>query len=115
MKLVLREGCNGETVAALEAMEQAATASDPVVRGVLRTIGRDEQSHAELAYRFMRWALRQSSDGLRQEIAREAEASLSAFEEAASGVQLVAAREVARPLLEAMFTEMTSNTGATNG
>jgi hypothetical protein len=103
MKLVLSEGCIGETVAALDAMEQAATASDPVVRDVLRGIARDEQNHAELAYRFMRWALERSSAELRSEMAREAEARLSAFERSADGVQFIAAREVARPLLEALF------------
>jgi hypothetical protein len=105
MKLVLSEGCIGETVAALDAMEQAATASDSVVHGVLSGIARDEQRHAELAYRFMRWALAQSSAQLRCEMAREAEARIASFERTVEGVQFVAAREVVRPLLAALFQE----------
>jgi hypothetical protein len=58
VRLVVREGCIGETVAAIEAGEAAARATDPVVRSVLETIARDEASHAELAWRFIAWALR---------------------------------------------------------
>jgi hypothetical protein len=57
--LVLREGCVGETVAALEAIEALAHAEDPVVRQVLERIARDERAHAELAWRFVAWALRE--------------------------------------------------------
>lgn len=51
------EGCVGETVAALEALESARCAEDPVVRGVLEGIAADEARHAELAWRFVRWSL----------------------------------------------------------
>jgi hypothetical protein len=105
MRLVLSEGCIGETVAALDAMEQAATASDPVVHSVLSDIARDEQRHAELAYRFMRWALAQSSAEVRSEMAREAELRIASFERTVAGVQFIAAREVVRPLLSALFQE----------
>ena len=51
------EGCINETIAALAATEQARTASDPTVRRVLTEIARDEAEHAELGWRFVKWAL----------------------------------------------------------
>ncbi len=73
LRMVIREGCIGETVAAIEAAEAAEHARDPVVRQVLAQIAADEQRHAELAWRYVSWAL--SRDArlarvLRQEIAR---------------------------------------------
>jgi hypothetical protein len=55
--LVILEGCYGETGAALEALEAAALATDPVIAAAYELIARDEQRHAELAFRFIRWAL----------------------------------------------------------
>jgi hypothetical protein len=55
--LVLREGCLGETLAAFEAAEAAAHCSDAGVRAVLLRIAADERRHAELAWRFVAWAL----------------------------------------------------------
>jgi hypothetical protein len=55
--LVIAEGCIGETSAALEALEAAESAADPVIRAAYRRIAADEQRHAELAFRFVRWAL----------------------------------------------------------
>ncbi len=55
----IAEGCIGETVAAVEAAEQLAHASDPRVRAVLGRISEDETRHAELAWRFVAWALEQ--------------------------------------------------------
>jgi hypothetical protein len=55
--LAAREGCVNETVAALSAFEQARCAADPAVRAVLERIASDETEHAELAWRFVRWAL----------------------------------------------------------
>jgi hypothetical protein len=51
------EGCIGETAAALEAAEAAAHCYDPDTRRVLLDIAREETQHAELAWRFVRWAL----------------------------------------------------------
>lgn len=53
----VREGCINETIAALTAEEQATRAADPCVRQVLERIARDEADHAELAWRFVVWAL----------------------------------------------------------
>jgi hypothetical protein len=55
--LTVREGCIGETVAAIEALEASEHAEDPVIRDLLRRISLDETRHAELAWRFVAWAL----------------------------------------------------------
>jgi hypothetical protein len=52
-----REGCIAETVAAFVAGERLARARDPLVVRTLRGIVADEQRHAELAWRFVRWAV----------------------------------------------------------
>ena len=57
LRLAVREGCIGETVAAAQASEAYAHASDLAVRRALFDIQRDEARHAELAFRFVRWAL----------------------------------------------------------
>jgi len=98
-QLVIEEGCIGETVAALEALEDADATTDPVVRDVLRGIAKDEQAHAELAFKFLRWTLTQSSREARAAIAIEAERSLTDYERNASSIQARAARHVVRPLL----------------
>jgi hypothetical protein len=59
--LVIAEGCFGETGAALEALEAADAASDPVIVTAYSRIARDEQRHAELAFRFVRWAIQQDA------------------------------------------------------
>lgn len=51
------EGCIGETVATLQALEVLELATDPAVRAVLEKTVLDEARHAELAWRFMAWAL----------------------------------------------------------
>ena len=53
----VREGCIGETVAALALERQAQSAQSPVLRGILRGIAADEANHAELAWKFVHWAL----------------------------------------------------------
>lgn len=60
----VREGCIGETVAAIEASEALEHASDSVVRKVLREISLDETRHSELAWRFVKWALRSADESL---------------------------------------------------
>lgn len=52
-----REGCIGETLAAIVAAEQLMGATDPAVRRALAVIARDEARHAELAWRTVVWAL----------------------------------------------------------
>jgi hypothetical protein len=114
MNLVLVEGCIGETVAALEALEGADSATDPVVRDVLQRIAQDEQAHAELAFKFMRWALTQCSPEVRTQIATEAEKHLASAEHhAPSSTPASAARHVVRPLLAAILSPSLGSIAAT--
>lgn len=57
--LVIQEGCFGETIAALDAQRAADRASDSVIQQAYQQIASDETRHAELAFRFVRWALQQ--------------------------------------------------------
>jgi hypothetical protein len=51
------EGCIGETVAAVDAREDAARATDPCEREVLLQIAEDETQHAILAWKTVQWML----------------------------------------------------------
>jgi len=53
----VREGCVGETLAALVAGAQGAVATDTAVRAALGSISDDETRHAELAWRTVAWAI----------------------------------------------------------
>jgi hypothetical protein len=66
----VREGCVGETVAAVMASEQRAAAQDPAVRAALATIAEDEARHAELAWRIVAWAVRAGGSEVREAAAR---------------------------------------------
>lgn len=54
---VLEEGGLGETTAALLAARAAELATDPAARAALLEIAGDEARHAELAWRFVAWAV----------------------------------------------------------
>lgn len=71
VRLLVREGCVGETVAAVEAGEGEENAVDPVVRSVLAEIAGDEAQHAELAWRSVRWALAAFGDDVREAVLKE--------------------------------------------
>jgi hypothetical protein len=60
--MAVKEGCVGETLAALQAAEQLASASDPAVRSALRVIAGDEARHAELAWRSVAWAIAEGGE-----------------------------------------------------
>lgn len=60
----VREGCIGETLAAAAASVEARRAQDPVVREALLTIADEELSHAELAWRFVAWALERGGESV---------------------------------------------------
>jgi hypothetical protein len=62
---LVREGCIGETLAAVEATEALAAATDPAVRDALARIARDETRHSELAWKTARWLLRDGDDAFR--------------------------------------------------
>jgi hypothetical protein len=67
----IREGCVGETLAAIEAREAAAHTSDPALRELLLRISEDETRHAELAYGFVKWALALGGPELEGAVQRE--------------------------------------------
>ena len=71
VRLVVRKGCVGETVAAIEASEAEGRCIDPVVRRVLARIAVEEGRHAELAWRTVRWALDAGDPRVRQVLADE--------------------------------------------
>ena len=50
------EGCIGEALAALDADREAATEPTRPIADALASIARDEATHAELAFAFVRWA-----------------------------------------------------------
>lgn len=52
---LVREGCVGETLSALSAMEARDAATDPGVRAALDEIAEDESAHAALAWRAAAW------------------------------------------------------------
>jgi hypothetical protein len=62
----IREGCIGETVAAVEAAEALEYATDPEIRRALTRIAEDEARHAELAWQFVRWAIESGSEDVRR-------------------------------------------------
>jgi hypothetical protein len=103
--LCFREGCVGETVAALEARVARDHATDPEVQRVLDRIAPDEEQHAELAWKFIRWALSEKPALTRALLARElraladelaAPAAPSTTEPGAPGYGLLAESERAR-------------------
>jgi hypothetical protein len=53
-----REGCVGETIAALTAMRAARGCRAPAASAALATIAEDETRHAELAWATLAWAVR---------------------------------------------------------
>ncbi len=79
----VREGCVGETVAAVVAAEQLARATDPAVRAALTRIADDEARHAELAWRTVAWALEIGGDDVREAVALAFRAAMTAAQEPA--------------------------------
>ncbi len=59
---LIREGCVGEAVAAVDAAARLARVTDPEVHEVLTVITRDEAAHAALAWRTLGWWLRQKPE-----------------------------------------------------
>jgi hypothetical protein len=62
------EGCIGETTAALLAGERARAAESPELRGVYQRIAEDESRHAELAFRFVAWAIAEGGGEVRNAV-----------------------------------------------
>lgn len=66
---VIREGCVGETVAAMIASRQLESAREPSVRRALERISVDEARHAELAWSFVHWAVASGGEAARDSAA----------------------------------------------
>lgn len=64
----VREGCFGETLAAVVASAQHAAATDPAVREVLAIVAEEESRHAELAFRVVAWAVSLGGDDVRRAV-----------------------------------------------
>jgi len=80
-RLVIAEGCFGETLAALEALEASEAATDPTIRAVFSRIAADEQRHATLAFQFVRWAMQKGGEALRLSLAKAMLEQVAAHEQ----------------------------------
>jgi hypothetical protein len=97
----VREGCIGETVAALLVEEARDRAEDPAVRAALTVIAADEADHAAMAWRLVAWAHRAGDAAVREAIAAAFAAPAGAAEEAVPvGVDPQVYRAHGRPLPE---------------
>jgi hypothetical protein len=125
--LTVTEGCVGETLGALMAVDQLTRASDPEVARILRRIAKDEARHAELAWKFLAWALAQGQPDVELAARRALDAAtdeLDAMRIVDYGVDLelwhahgrmtcaearelghAGIREVVRPCLEALLDQ----------
>ena len=74
----VREGCVGETLAALLAAEQLAGASDPDVCVALNRIAGDEARHAELSWKIVHWAIEIGGAEVRAAARRAFESAVAA-------------------------------------
>lgn len=75
----VEEGCVGETIAALEAQTAAELAQSEAVRAVQLRIHEDESRHAELAWRFVRWAVQVGGAPLRAAVREAFERTIERF------------------------------------
>lgn len=113
VRCAFAEACIGETLAVADADAALDAARDPAVREALARIRADEGRHAELGFRFVRWALetaspehralalRELSDVLERELSRELvqaapDTKHSAARLAAHGVLPASVRAAAR-------------------
>ncbi|MEZ4230455.1 MAG: ferritin-like domain-containing protein [Polyangiaceae bacterium] len=87
-----REGCVGETIAALLAQEQLQVAESGAVRATLETIVEDETRHAELAWRVVSWAVQRGGLEVARAIRAAFEAELRVAPSAPATSQLEAER-----------------------
>jgi hypothetical protein len=90
----LRDGCYGETLGALELHALAEETSEPWMADTLRSMARDEERHAELAWRIVRHAASVDAHTTRTEM----QAFLAALE------RTPVADAVVRPCAEALLS-----------
>ena len=84
----VEKGCVQETIAALEAEAAAALAHDDAVRAVQLRICDDESRHAELAWRFVRWAAQTGGAPVRAALRAAFQRALERLERVASDESL---------------------------
>jgi len=72
-----REGCVGETLAAVRAAERRAVATDPAVCDVLDVLIEDEGEHAKLAWSTVQWAIAEGGQPVIDAIAAAAQQARS--------------------------------------
>ena len=85
-RLVILEGCIGETCAALEAREAAMNAAQPELAQLLHGVADDETRHAELAWRFVAYALERAPEPVAALLRAEVNRALADLEPAAGDV-----------------------------
>jgi hypothetical protein len=102
----VREGCIGETLAALEFATLADACDDPGLAASLRMIASDEARHAALAWQFVQWALAREP-ALAVEVAALFERAVS--REASPGGPL---RHLIKPCADALWTMGRAQIGA---
>lgn len=73
----VHEGCVGETLASLEAAHAHEAAQEPACREALSVITEDEARHAELAWKFVRWAIDTGGEPVRSAVAQAFRQALS--------------------------------------
>jgi hypothetical protein len=95
----VREGCIGETIAAIAAAEARDLARDPAVRAALDVIATDEAEHAAMSWRLCAWAYRTGGADVRAAIANAFASALDLpAEEAPEGIDADAFRAHGRLL-----------------
>ena len=91
-----REGCVGETLAAIDAYEAAAGQDDPRVAKVHRVIAEDETEHAAFSWRVVAWLLARDDGRVRRALEAEVAALMWHRDRAIVEVVLPAARALLR-------------------
>src|SRR5690606_39601289 len=71
----------GETLGVHEAEEAARLSESPAIRAALTTIARDESRHAELAWRFLGWAIATGGSATRAAVREAVAAALAQGEQ----------------------------------
>lgn len=91
-RIAAEEGCVGETLGAALAAEQLGRTTDAAARRVLAKIARDEARHAELAWGFAAWAVREGGPAIArvfaESISRAAQATIDAPIRSYDGIDL---------------------------
>jgi len=138
--LTAEEGCVGETLGALLAEEQLRSTLDPTVRETLAraNIIADEARHAELAWRFVTWAVARGGKPVRRAVARAIrraiDATLATPVRTYDGIDIAAwrahgrvtcadaravvergLREIIEPCARALLAENAARAGARDG